>query len=70
MGEEDLLGLVTADSILVNRTHADVDDPPTVDPTAPTDPGRGTFFLHLPDPDDIDTGPVMYASPTHIHTYL
>ena len=60
VGTEGGPGLLTADSVRVNRTYTTTDTPPTiVNPT--TDSGRNTFVIQLPDPDDIDTGPVMYV---------
>lgn len=50
---------------VVNRTHTATDSPPITDPTATTDTGRNTFLLTLPDPDQIDTGPVMYVITIH-----
>ena len=61
VGEGDLEGLLTAASVFMDRTHADTDTPPTTDPTAETDTRENTFQLVLPDPKEIDTGPVMYV---------
>ena len=58
----DLEGLLTEDSVRVERTFADEDTPPTTDPTSTASTGRTTFTLTLPDPLEIDTGPVMYVS--------
>ena len=66
VGEGDLMGLLTAASVFMNRTHADVDTPPTTDPTAETDIGEHTFQLSLPDPLEIDTGLVMYVAVQYI----
>ena len=50
-------------NVMVERTHADTDAPPTTDPTAMMDSGRTTHTLTLPNTDQIDSGPIMYVSP-------
>lgn len=66
-GSGELTGLLDVNSVKVNRTHADEDVPPTTNPTATESTGRSTFTLTLPDPQEIDTGPVMYV---HVHVYV
>ena len=61
VGEGDLERRLTAESVLVNRTHADVDTPPPTDPAVPTNVGENTYFLPLPNPLEIDTGNIMYV---------
>ena len=58
-----LQGLLTTESEFVLRTHASTDTPPTINPTDVTivDPSRNAFLFPLPNPNDIDTGPVMYV---------
>ena len=58
-------GLEGQDSEGESRTHAATDTPPTTDPSATSDPGRNTLCVTLPDPEQIDTGPVMYVPPLH-----
>ena len=59
-------GLLTADSVRVARTYTATDTPPTIITPTP-DSGRNTFVIQLPDPDLVDTGPVMYDTHTLTH---
>ena len=60
VGREGGEGLLTPDSVRVNRTYTTTDTPPTlITPTTAT--GRTTFTIELPDATDIDTGPVVYV---------
>jgi netrin-G3 ligand len=55
VGEGNLLG---EESMKEMRTYTATDTPPPVDPTPDT--GRTTLDINLPDPDRIDTGPVIF----------
>ena len=60
-GFDGLEGLLSTDSEVIERTHSDTPDIlPTPGPTM-EDIGRRTVLVYPPDPNEIDTGPVMYA---------
>ena len=60
-GYDGLEGLLSTDSEVIVRTHSDTPDVlPTPGPTM-EDITRTTILVYPLDPNQIDTGPVMYA---------